>query len=340
MKKFLSYILAIAMVFALCTGFASAEEGKTVNVRVNGRMVDFPDQQPYINADKRTLIPVRFVAEALGADVKWNPEFQGAEITKENITIKLPIGSRDMTVITDGNSKIVKLDTEAIKENGRTLVPIRAVGEALGAWVSYAPAYSTVEIYDDVLTPDEINELHSLPINSYLQFSDEMAPLKGNATYENLHEFAYGHRPPSVLEWKFYNYYTNEVWDSTKDTNEDLMNIYTNGIPGAMSERYSKVSCGAHATFRTDDSCSFVNPAASHIFGYPFLNYGYLTITFDKDADIERYKSFYNTTDFGNIKAGGTYTYIIESIWMLNAARQGMCNMGFFNRTGGKTQHW
>lgn len=336
----LALVMSLTMAVSICAVPAMAAEGKTVNVRVNGRMVEFPDQKPYINADKRTLIPVRFVAEALGAEVNWDASFQGADIKKDGIEIQLPIGSRDMTVIENGKSKVVKLDTEAIKTNGRTLVPIRAVAEALGAWVSYASAYATVEIYDDVLTPDEINELHSLPVNPQWKFSDEFAPLKGGATYENLHEFAYGHMPDSVMDWTFRDGYTGEVWDSKTGTNEDLVNLYTSVIPNAMAERYSKTSCGAHASFRTDDSGTFVNPAGSKVFGYSLLNYGYLTITFDKDANIERYKSFYNTTDFGNIKAGGTYTYIIESIWMLNVARGGACNMGFYNRTGGKTQLW
>lgn len=335
-KKMIACILAIA---ALCSVTAFAAEGKEVNVRVNGYLVDFPDQKPYINADKRTLIPVRFVAEALGADVSWNAEFQGAEIKKDGITIQLPIGSQDMTVIKNGETEIVKLDTEAIKANGRTLVPIRAVAETLGAWVSYASAYATVEIYDDVLTPDEINELHSLPINKFWQISDEMKPLIGNATYENLHEYAFS-KLKFAIHYTFRNRYTDETWDSDTGTVEELSNLYTEYIPNGMAEYFTIESCGAHASFRTDASCMFTSPAGSDVFGHPYINYGYLTITFDKEADIERYKSFLNTSDFGNIKPGGTYTYIIESIWMLNVASGGGWNMGYFDRTNGKMKHW
>ena len=166
-----------------------------------------------------------------------------------------------------------------------------------------------------------------------------MKPIIGGATYENLHEYAFS-KLTFKIPFKFRNRYTNEIWDSETGTVEELSNLYTKYIPNGMAERYTIESCGAHATFRTDASCMFTSPAGSDIFGHPYINYGYLTITFDKNADIERYKSFLNTTDFGNIKPGGTYTYIIESIWMLNAASGGATNMGYYNRTDGKTQLW
>ena len=43
----------------------------TITVKVNGKMVSFPDQPPVVQ-NERTLVPVRFVAEALGYDVTWN----------------------------------------------------------------------------------------------------------------------------------------------------------------------------------------------------------------------------------------------------------------------------
>jgi hypothetical protein len=53
----------------LCTVTAFASEVSSApDVRVNGKLVSFPDEQPFIQ-DGRTYIPVRFVAEALGADV-------------------------------------------------------------------------------------------------------------------------------------------------------------------------------------------------------------------------------------------------------------------------------
>ena len=69
MRRILALIWVVIMVVSLgllCTVSAVAKnDDSEPNVRVNGRMVEFPDKKPYIK-NGRTYIPVRFVAEALG----------------------------------------------------------------------------------------------------------------------------------------------------------------------------------------------------------------------------------------------------------------------------------
>ena len=339
-NRILSACMALVMLFGMAftmSGTAAAAE-KTVDVRVNGYLVKFPDQKPYINEDQRTLIPVRFVAEALGAEVNWNAEFQGAEIKKGNLTIQLPIGSKEMKVIEGDKTRIVTMDTEAIKTNGRTLVPIRFVAEAMGAWVSYAPAFSTVEIYDDVLTPDEINELQALPFK--WDFLDEMKGYQaGNSTFENLHEYGFRNCGNIKVPVTFKNPYDGTTWVNGEGTSEELANLFVRFMQNSTVERYTSESYGASASFRTDASCLFTSPSSTFA-DHPFINYGYLTITFDDDANIAKYKQLYNTTEFGNIQPGKSYTYIIESIWMINVATGIPWNMGRFERTNGAYNHW
>ena len=70
MKKKLSMLLCLAL--ALCTMLGTTAMAATPSttdgptVRVNGEVVDFPDGKPYVDENARTLIPVRFVTEALG----------------------------------------------------------------------------------------------------------------------------------------------------------------------------------------------------------------------------------------------------------------------------------
>ena len=75
-------VLLAVMVFSLSLPSALADTQKTEppvpEVRVNGHLVEFPDAQPYYNEDDRTMIPVRFVTEALGADVSWSKLRKGA----------------------------------------------------------------------------------------------------------------------------------------------------------------------------------------------------------------------------------------------------------------------
>ncbi|MFZ5595562.1 MAG: copper amine oxidase N-terminal domain-containing protein [Bacillota bacterium] len=104
-------------------------------VMVNGEAIYFPDAKPYVNSDGRAMVPVRFVAEELGADVGWNNATQTVSIIKGNTSISLTVGRRGATV----NGKEIVLDTAAVLEKDRTLVPVRFISEAFGAEVKWVP---------------------------------------------------------------------------------------------------------------------------------------------------------------------------------------------------------
>ncbi len=81
----------------------------------------------------RTLVPIRFIAESLGAEVSWDDATQTATLVKDAITVKISIGSTQMTV----NDKTVVLDVPAQLKNERTLLPLRAVSDAFGKQVHW-----------------------------------------------------------------------------------------------------------------------------------------------------------------------------------------------------------
>ncbi len=86
------------------------------------------DVAPII-VNERTMLPIRFVAEALGAKVEWNDELKLVTITKGDTVIKIFIGSGVAFV----NDVPVELDSAAFIENSRTYLPLRFVAENLGA---------------------------------------------------------------------------------------------------------------------------------------------------------------------------------------------------------------
>ena len=90
------------------------------------------DVAPIIR-NNRTMLPARFVAEALGAKVDWDAKTRTVIITNATTVIKLPVGSTTATV----NGQSITLDSPAFIENNRTYTPIRFISEALNAIVEW-----------------------------------------------------------------------------------------------------------------------------------------------------------------------------------------------------------
>lgn len=100
------------------------------------------DTAPVIRSG-RTMLPVRFVAENLGASVVWTQsEPNKVLITKGNTEIVLHINSNTAYV----NGQAVKLDSPAFIENGRTYTPVSFICEKLGAQVKWNGETQTVII--------------------------------------------------------------------------------------------------------------------------------------------------------------------------------------------------
>ena len=91
------------------------------------------DASPVIK-NSRTMLPVRFVAEAFGASVAWDGATSTATLTgNDGSVVSIKIGASVATV----NGKEMPLDSPAYIDasTSRTYLPVRAVAEALGASV-------------------------------------------------------------------------------------------------------------------------------------------------------------------------------------------------------------
>lgn len=97
---------------------------------------------PPIIINGRTLVPMRAIFEKLGASVDWNESAQSVTAVKGEREISLAIGGDIMTV--DGENKT--LDVPPMLYGDRTLVPVRAVSEALNCNVEWVEAENTVVI--------------------------------------------------------------------------------------------------------------------------------------------------------------------------------------------------
>ena len=140
---------------------------------VNGKSVAM-DVTPTVMQD-RTLLPARYVAEPIGANVTWSPTDQKVTITSTRpwvqlnktvstttaTIVELRIGNPTAKVngvempIDPANPKVTPL----ILPPGRTMVPLRFIGEALGAQVSWNPDTREIVIISSPSQPLEENTL-------------------------------------------------------------------------------------------------------------------------------------------------------------------------------------
>lgn len=134
------FILRAAPALALLTACASAFADR-IRVEVNGDPVQFAGVGPQ-EVQGRVLVPLRGVLEKLGAFVDWVPSSQTVIASRGNLDLQLRIGSRIATV----NGREVTLDVPAATMGGSTMVPLRFVGETLGADVRWIAQTSTVVI--------------------------------------------------------------------------------------------------------------------------------------------------------------------------------------------------
>lgn len=111
-----------------------------VTVILNQKKMQF-EVPPRIE-NGRTLVPLRAIFEAMGASVEWNDSTRTVTARRGSATVILPLGSTSPTV----NGQTWKLEVPAKIVNGRTLAPLRFVGEAFGGQVDWNAQSRTINI--------------------------------------------------------------------------------------------------------------------------------------------------------------------------------------------------
>ncbi|WP_053954759.1 copper amine oxidase N-terminal domain-containing protein [Inediibacterium massiliense] len=109
-----------------------------------GEVVKNADVAPYIK-DGRTMLSVRYVAEAMGvpeASIVWNDAARTVTVFKGERVAQVTIGSPQLMV----NGTPVMMDTVAEIKDGRTMLPISFIAKALGAEANWDAATQTVTI--------------------------------------------------------------------------------------------------------------------------------------------------------------------------------------------------
>lgn len=126
----------------------------------------------------RVLVPVRSIAESFGMKVNWDPNSKKVTISEDGNTVELIINSKEAKV----NGKAFQIDVPARTVKGRTMLPLRFVGESLGKNVYYDGRFlfggewgikKTIWVLDYNLLEEEDYSKAELEKNYYLADSQE-----------------------------------------------------------------------------------------------------------------------------------------------------------------------
>lgn len=135
MRKISVFFLVVMLSFCFLSYAQAAPK-----VILDGKSISF-DVQPVID-NGRTLVPLRAIFEALGAQVEWNGNTKTVSAISGDTTITLTI---DQAVAYKNNDKVI-LEVPAKLVNERTMVPLRFVAESLGTTVSWDANNETINI--------------------------------------------------------------------------------------------------------------------------------------------------------------------------------------------------
>ena len=146
--------LAAALTVALSSAAAALAKNNAPSVRVDNRSIAFADQGPILlEEEARLLVPARGVFEAMGAKVKWDQDAQTVTVDSYNNVTRLVLRLGDsvmdiytFTSLTHADKTELELDAKPQLINDRTMIPLRAVSESLGAAVDWKEKTELVDI--------------------------------------------------------------------------------------------------------------------------------------------------------------------------------------------------
>ena len=169
MKKLIRnlFILSILLLGLMNTGTKAA----SLNLIIDGNNVT-KSASPIVK-NRRTLVPLRFIGEALGKEVLWNNDEKSVTVSDENASFKLYIDSK---IIDNSDGTLKFTDVAPCIVNRKTYLPLRAIAELMNIGVGYDKASSTVTIDSSVFNPVEdsttiVGLMPNQTINTKMNFS-------------------------------------------------------------------------------------------------------------------------------------------------------------------------
>lgn len=169
MKRLLSLLMTVLMLITMTTGIFAGNEifyddewhtytGNFFKLKVNDKLLEC--EVPPIVFNDYSVVPARDVFEELGAEVLWEAKTQTVTVNYESTKIKLVINEK--TATKNGKKEVMPIASKLI--NGKTMIPVRYVGESLGFDVGFDSDTDTVWVKEK---QKEVGSEFTTTLNSY-----------------------------------------------------------------------------------------------------------------------------------------------------------------------------
>lgn len=141
------------------------QQAARVKLHLDGKSIIGSDDVPPEIKNGRTMVPIRALAERLGADVGWDQAAQQVTLTRAGVTIVMTVNSKTAYV----NGKAVEMDVAPYITEGRTLIPARYMAEFFGQKVDWDNDDRRVDVTEDRSAVGDSNlEAWALPMGAML----------------------------------------------------------------------------------------------------------------------------------------------------------------------------
>lgn len=164
LRKVIGVLAILTLLAAVLTVTAFAWEGPVdVHIEMGHGLTDAwvngthepMDIAPYVSDDGQEMIPLRILAEAMGAEVSWDAATDSAVVVCEGQTTK--VKAFENTMLIDG--EVITMDTQSDIRNGRIMVPVRAAARAVDATAFYYVGVISVFVRGESVKVENFREL-------------------------------------------------------------------------------------------------------------------------------------------------------------------------------------
>jgi len=138
-------VLVTVLISTIASVMVAASQPPSLHVDGVKVVSDVP---PVTSLKGEAFVPLRPIAEAMGADMLYDRKSGTVEVLRGHDKLRLRVGDRNATL----NGKKLTLAHAPFAVRGRMLVGLNAIRRAFGTKVSYDPKRSKI----DVTTPDMI----------------------------------------------------------------------------------------------------------------------------------------------------------------------------------------